>query len=165
MSSIKCVYEIACSLKDISKVVDNLTKDLAVNGFTDRSRIDEIKIALQEIIINAIEHGNLEISFKDKSKFLENGINIEDIIKKYSKKEKYSDRKVTITYCNNKNKVIYKIKDEGKGFNWKNTVKKIIKKDNLMLEHGRGLLLANKYFDKLKFNEKGNEVIAEVYKN
>ncbi|MBN2546020.1 MAG: ATP-binding protein [Spirochaetes bacterium] len=165
IKNVKLEYIIPNSLKYISLLTDHLVRDLSVIGLISPKKSGEIKIGLQEIIINAIEHGNLEISFSEKSRMLEKGINIDEIIEKYSVDEKFKDRKVTIKYSLSNKKAVYMIKDEGSGFDWKEHLNTLNHEKNVLLEHGRGIFLALKYFDRVYYNKKGNEVVLEIHKH
>jgi len=165
IKNVKLEYVIPNSLKYISLLTDHLVRDLTAIGLITPKKAGEIKIGLQEIIINAIEHGNLEISFTEKSKMLEKGIDIEEIIEKYSMKDEFKQRKVSIKYQLSDKKAVYKIWDEGSGFNWQEHIETINNEKNVLLEHGRGIFLALKYFDKVYYNKKGNEVVLEVHKH
>lgn len=159
----KLTYVLPNSLKYVPVVSYHLTRDLAQAGLVAEDEIDNVKFGLQEILINAIEHGNLEITFEEKSKLLKKGYEISKIIDKFSKNKKYNDRKVRIDFTLTKEKAEYIVTDEGYGFDWKSLTKKNLKKD-LFLEHGRGIAMAKKHFDEFFFNAKGNQVTMMIFK-
>ena len=68
---------------------------------------------------------------------------------------KYKNRKVKVTYICKDNTVKFIVKDDGNGFDWKQLPSI---EDNLYESHGRGISIARYCFDKVDFNEKGNEV-------
>jgi anti-sigma regulatory factor (Ser/Thr protein kinase) len=49
------------------------------------------------------------------------------------------------------------VEDEGEGFDWR-SLPDPTDPENLLLAHGRGVLLANLSVDELTFNEAGNRV-------
>jgi len=159
----KLTYVLPNSLKYIPVVSHHLTRDLAQVGLVNEDEIDNIKFGLQEILINSIEHGNLEITFEEKSKLLKKGYEISKIIDKFSSNKKYAERKVRIDFTLTKEKAEYIITDEGNGFEWKALSEKKSKKD-LLLEHGRGISMAKKHFDEFFFNSKGNQVTMMIFK-
>jgi len=159
----KITYEIPNSLKYIPVVSHHLTRDLAQVGLVSEEKVDNIKFGIQEILINAIEHGNLEISFEEKSKMLKKRLEISKIIDKYSKQKEFVNRKVRIDFTLTKEKAEYMITDEGKGFDQK-ILEKEPNNDDLFLEHGRGISMAKKYFDEFYFNAKGNQVTMIIFK-
>lgn len=136
-----------------NRLVLNLPK------YVDKQTTSAIKLGLREIIINAIEHGNLNISFEEKSKATNDGNYLEFVLSR-QKDPNYKDKKVTIEFLLNSNKVMYKIEDEGNGFNYREIIQKIQNTvDEDMLAHGRGLRMAFNIFDEVKFNKKGNQVL------
>ncbi len=125
--------------------------------------VSYLRVCLREIIINAIEHGNLEISFEEKTRVLNNENYMEYILNKQTDPS-FRGKKVTIEYSINPNKAVFKITDQGKGFNYKELLDKVQNevKDKL-LPHGRGITMTMNVFDKIKYNETGNEVILVKY--
>lgn len=136
-----------------NRLVLNLPK------YVDKQTTNVIKLGLREIIINAIEHGNLNISFEEKTKATAEGNYLEFVLSR-QKDPNYKDKKVTIEFLLNCNKVMYKIEDEGNGFNYREIIQKIQNTvDEEMLGHGRGLRMVFNIFDEVKFNRKGNQVL------
>jgi two-component system, sensor histidine kinase LadS len=117
-----------------------------------------IRLGLREILINAIEHGNLEISFDEKSRQIEQGDYLQ-FIQKRQQNSSYTGRKITVEFALDGNRVVYKIADEGKGFDHVNFIKKKKENTSELLAHGRGISLALNIFDEVKYNKKGNQVL------
>lgn len=127
--------------------------------YLDVKQVNHIRIALREVIINAIEHGNLNITYDEKSKALAED-NYFDFFSKRQHDPKYRNKKISLEYEITPYHVIYKITDEGKGFNYKKVLKDLANNANrLMLPHGRGIAMAYNVFDQVKFNKKGNQVL------
>ena len=138
-----------------------LTRSL--KKYMDVREINHIRIAIREIIINAIEHGNLEISYNEKNEALIND-NYFNLIIKRQNDPKYIDRGVYIEYLINPEKAVYKIVDDGDGFDHKKIINSEI--DDLNNEqrfHGRGISMALGTFDKIEYNIKGNQVLLVKY--
>jgi PAS domain S-box-containing protein len=155
------VYSIDNYLNNADMMSMRLTRNLA--RYLPQSEIPMIRIAIREILVNAIEHGNLGISFDEKTRALENDTYI-DLVHRLQKDPRLSDRKVTIDYSLDEDKVVYRISDEGDGFNHSEIMNlDPIKENEKMLEHGRGLVMARTEFDSIRFNEKGNIVEAVKY--
>ena len=152
------VYSIDNYLNNADMMSLRLTRNLA--RYLPPSEIPMIRIAIREILINAIEHGNLGISFDEKTRALENNAFI-DLVHRLQKDPRLSSRKVTIDYSLDEEKVVYRISDEGEGFNHSEIMDlDPIKENEKMIEHGRGLVMARNEFDSIRFNEKGNIVEA-----
>lgn len=118
-----------------------------------------LQTVLMEFLTNALEHGNCEISYTEKTQWLENGGNILDLIAKKLSNPAYSSRKIHISYLITKEKTYFKIADDGKGFDWKAQQKKQTAEEET---HGRGINLAAQLVKNIKYNEAGNEVSFEI---
>ena len=128
-----------------------------------KGELHELGLGLYEIIINAIEHGSLEITFEEKCEAIGKDA-YEDLLRKRLSNPIYSERRVTIEYRMIPGELHYVIKDEGKGFNWRSLPCSDPVK-NLLNPCGRGIFLARVYLDRVEFNEKGNEVHLVKYGN
>lgn len=124
-------------------------------------RVNAIQTGLREILVNSIEHGNLNISFEDKSQHLSKGDYLE-FVSTRQKDPVYSKRKVQIVYTLTQNGVSYHITDEGDGFDYQELMMKAFANQALGREHGRGIMLAENIFDKVEYLGKGNSVFLQL---
>lgn len=147
-------YTINNDIFKIDKIVYCITKDLIF--FSSVSEIQKIRIGLSEMLTNAIEHGNLEISADEKFQHTEEGSYVE-FVKNRVNDGKYSSRRVYLDLVINESEVCFTIKDEGEGFNVKET-KFSTEGEDLLKLHGRGILITKMYFDNVEYNELGNKV-------
>jgi anti-sigma regulatory factor (Ser/Thr protein kinase)/PAS domain-containing protein len=139
----------------IDNIISKLTEDL--NEIIDDMELSVVRVGLREILINAIEHGNLEITNEEKTTYLEQG-NYHEILKERLNNPNYANRKIIVEYKFTLDKLYYKITDEGKGFD----VEKYLKNKNAHLSdsiHGRGIFIAKNAFDVIQYNKKGNMVV------
>ena len=118
--------------------------------------------ALQELLFNAIEHGNLEIHYKEKQQALAEG-QYEQLLAHRLAQARLRDRRVIIHVLHEKdgNGLVYRITDEGKGFKWRSLLTRsqdVCESE----ENGRGIFLARSFFPCLTYNERGNEVTITV---
>ena len=118
-------------------------------------------VALMELLMNAIEHGNCKISYEEKSEYLNQGGDILDLIRKKCQDPEVDKKKVYLNYRINPKKSIIRIRDEGEGFNWKKQVPPTGEEGTKEM-HGRGIFMARLYLSKVSFNAKGNEVSLEM---
>jgi CheY-like chemotaxis protein len=115
---------------------------------------------LAELLINAVEHGNLGITYAEKSQLIAEDGWIEEVERRL-RDAKYKDRQVTATYRRRDEGWYITIADQGAGFDWKNYL--YLDPARATDGHGRGIALANAMsFDRLSYNERGNEVTAFV---
>jgi two-component system, cell cycle response regulator len=113
---------------------------------------------LSELMINAVEHGNLGISYSEKSEFISQG-NWQKAVELKQKEPEYMNRKVTVLFERKEDACYIQINDDGDGFDWKQYLQ--MDPSRAMHNHGRGIAIANTLcFDKLLYNEKGNQVTA-----
>ena len=134
---------------------------LAQRGLINPDKKMHLQIALAELIVNAIEHGNCGISYEEKSKALADGISAIDLISRKCKDPVINAKKVRFNWEIKQNESIFIIEDEGKGFDVKLHIKKILKQDNLSL-HGRGIRMAASFAHKIQYNTKGNQVAIVI---
>jgi FixJ family two-component response regulator len=147
-------YRLNNELEVIPEFVDGLLGQVA-SGMAPQA-ITELNIALRELIVNAMEHGNLGLSFEDKSLALEEGT-LPKLLQQRAAQPLYADRQVTITASRLKEAVSVQIADMGGGFDWHEFAESTDPK-HLLSSHGRGVLLARMSVNALTFNDKGNQV-------
>jgi len=117
-------------------------------------------LGLTEIMINAVEHGNLEISYEKKSELLKNNFWNEEISARLAEK-KYKERLVFVKLYRTEDKIIVTVTDEGQGFNWSDYME--IHTERLSASHGRGIALAKMIsFDSMTYHGRGNSVECVV---
>jgi len=120
-----------------------------------------IKNALVEMLMNAIEHGNCNIGFEDKTKGMMEGKSIFDLINEKMEDPQYKDRKVKLSFVISQVKSSFSIEDEGGGFDWRMRQKGLDDEQNEVLAHGRGIVMTQDAAQNLSYNEKGNKVSFE----
>ena len=130
---------------------------LAQRGLINPDGKMHLQLALTELIINAIEHGNCGISYEEKTKALTQGLSPIELIEEKCKNPAIKAKKVTFNWEIKPEKSIFLIHDEGNGFDVKAHIEKMSKQDKSSL-HGRGIRIAATYSNELKYNTKGNQV-------
>jgi anti-sigma regulatory factor (Ser/Thr protein kinase) len=145
-------------VKTYSNLVANyLFNSAYINGDTKQ----RLLVALMELLMNAIEHGNCQINAEEKNAHLEKGGDIFELIREKNKDSSISQKKVYFEYRITPQKSTYKIRDEGQGFDWQSRSKRITE-DNYLKLQGRGIIMADYYTESLTYNDKGNEVQFEL---
>ncbi|MCP9473289.1 MAG: ATP-binding protein [Nitrospira sp.] len=119
--------------------------------------------ALQELLLNAVEHGNFEISHDEKKQAVAEG-RYDVLLSERSARPELRDRRVVVEVsCDTRaRRLRYCIRDEGNGFEWKTILSRKADWIGLTEGSGRGLLLARSLFPDLSYNEQGNEVTFTV---
>ncbi len=119
---------IASDIKKIRQVVDEVIILLAGLNAGESDTFD-IRLCLEEALINAIKYGN-----------------------RFDKKFE-----VLIDFAYADNKISISVEDEGKGFDC-NRIPDPTKEENLLKGNGRGIFLIRHLMDEVKFNKKGNRL-------
>jgi len=119
-----------------------------------------IVTGLSELLINALEHGNLGISYAEKGALLEkNGWRAE--IARRQQLPENQDKWVEVDFTREADRVCFEVRDQGQGFDWRTYV--VPNPARLFDNHGRGIFMAKMdSFDRLEYLGTGNHVRAEV---
>jgi len=115
---------------------------------------------LTELLVNAVEHGNLGISYEEKKRMrLENTWN--DEVDHRSELPEYRDRDVRVGVERHADCVVFTITDQGPGFEWQRYLD--IDPARAMDPNGRGIALACQLsFAHLEYRGCGNTVVATI---
>jgi anti-sigma regulatory factor (Ser/Thr protein kinase) len=116
-----------------------------------------LQLALSELIVNAIEHGNCGISYDEKTEAMNRGLSVVDLVTEKCRDPAIMAKKVDLQWEIQKDRSIFIIRDEGKGFDVKAHLHKITSQDQMSL-HGRGIKMAALFSHELKYNSAGNRV-------
>jgi len=117
-------------------------------------------VGLSELLINAVEHGNLGISYKEKSELLAESRWQAEVDRRLTL-EDYRNRLVRVEFERHEGEVRITIRDEGSGFDWMSYLE--IDPRRAFDTHGRGIAMAKMFsFSRLEYHGKGNEVLACV---
>jgi signal transduction histidine kinase len=93
---------------------------------------------LLELLVNAIEHGNLGIGHGEKSQLLMKGVWHEEIARRLNLPEN-ADKYVTVTFERHPELIVIQVEDEGNGFDWR---AHMTNDPTSTKQHGRGIALA-----------------------
>ncbi|WP_417694019.1 ATP-binding protein [Roseibium sp.] len=118
---------------------------------------DTAEMGIWELIVNAIEHGNLGINNEEKSIFIAAG-SLEEEIERRLRLPVFRDRVVEVEFCRTSERNCLVVRDQGGGFDYQTFVDREAFTDR---PNGRGIVLARDLaFDDLQYRGCGNEVIA-----
>jgi two-component system cell cycle response regulator len=126
------------------------------NSFPEGSKILP---GIAALIVNAVEHGNCQISYDEKSKLISEGTWKQEVDKKLELAEN-KNKFVDVFFSKEDKKYTIKVTDQGSGFSWKKFI--VVDPSRALDNHGRGIARANMLFDSLDYNKQGNQVIASV---
>lgn len=117
----------------------------------DRLRVG---IAVEEALLNALYHGNLEVS----SDLKEQDPNLfEETARQRCLEEPYRNRRIFVDAFVSRESAKFTIRDEGCGFD-PTMLPDPCDPENLEKPSGRGILLMRSFMDEISFNDQGNQV-------
>ncbi|MFP4508815.1 MAG: cyclic nucleotide-binding domain-containing protein [Spirochaetota bacterium] len=135
-----------------------VTNYLYNSNYVDADGRDRLHVALFELLMNAIEHGNCGISYKEKNEWLSEGRDILYLIHEKMSQPEIRKRRVHFSYRISDDKSMFRIRDEGAGFDWRKQIADTAPK---LESHGHGLRMTGAYVDNLRYNDAGNEVMFD----
>jgi anti-sigma B factor antagonist len=125
------------------------------------SDVHAIRLSLVEVLMNAIEHGNLGIDADQRQAALDRD-EFEELVEERQRQEPYASRLVTISYTLTAAYMSITIRDEGLGFDWQ-AISTMLRADEILPSHGQGLLIVRSYMDCCIFHHPGNIVTLVKY--
>ncbi len=121
---------------------------------------DSVMLGLTELMINAVEHGNLAITYEEKSRLNAEGEWENEVAHRLAM-PLYKDKYATIEFTRNDNEITFMIIDQGKGFDWNKYME--ICPERAFDSHGRGIAMANSIsFKYIEYFDSGNKVFVTV---
>lgn len=128
---------------------------LAASGLKDAA---QTAMGLSELMINAVEHGNLGISYAEKSRMLLEGRWGEEIESRM-RDSRYIGRFATLGLERRAGQIEFTVTDMGEGFDWQAYLD--LHPSRIMDLHGRGIAIARRVcFDDIRYQGSGNVVTA-----
>jgi len=126
------------------------------------------QLALNELLLNAVEHGVFGISYEGKKCLTEAG-EYEEYLASLISSEKGKNHivKIGVEECvlKNSNTLCVEIKDYGRGFDVSSFINKYYNCTDNCLVSGRGIVMSREACDGVYYNQKGNEVLILKHLN
>ncbi len=138
----------------IGPLIEHLQSRLP--GWSDRDRL-QIGMAMDEALINAMHHGNLEVSSELREAGEGDGSEYYNLARERKDKEPFCDRRVRLEAEFSDQHICVQISDDGPGFNPK-TVADPTSEENVRKVCGRGLFLIRSFMDQVVHNMTGNQI-------
>ncbi len=121
---------------------------------------DSAIVGLTELLLNAVEHGNLGITYEEKSTMHDKDEWQREVLRRLALPEN-ADKRVEIRFERDNDSVRFTIRDAGPGFDWNRFLD--IDLSRAFDTHGRGIAMARRLsFSSLDYRGTGNEVVATV---
>ena len=154
MENLECSFVLSNDptiLTSLVAYVQTLLNDMGLLEEADRLRVG---VALEEALLNAAYHGNLEVSSElretDHSAYY-------SLARERAVTHPYCERQIYVHAKLSPTEVCYTIQDEGPGFD-PTDLPDPTDPANLERPCGRGLLLMRTFMDSIEYNDQGNKV-------
>jgi CheY-like chemotaxis protein len=138
----------------IAPLIGYLQENITRMRLCDEIGRIRVSIALQEALLNAIHHGNLEVASDMKEKD-EKGYHA--LVEHRRREKPFRTRRIYVTARETPGEAVYIVRDEGPGFD-PSKLPDPTDPSNLDRVSGRGLLLIRTFMDKVYHNETGNQI-------
>jgi len=140
------------SLRDIRSLVP------ALAGFA--AAPDRVASGLSDLMVNAVEHGNLGITYKEKAQLKLDG-DWEKEVQRRLALPQYRDRYATIRIERGPGHIEFVISDQGEGFDWRRYLD--FEPERAFDPNGRGIAMARRAsFESVEYAGRGNIVVARA---
>ncbi|MCA9263592.1 MAG: ATP-binding protein [Planctomycetales bacterium] len=149
-----CRFELVTDTSLIPPLIEYLQEMLAQLRLCDETERTRVGVALDEAIVNAVYHGNLEL---DSDLREHDSAGYHDLAAARAKQPPYVERKLRVHARVCSEQAEFTIRDEGPGFD-PGTLPDPTDPTNLENVSGRGILLMRTFMDEVHFDERGNEV-------
>lgn len=131
---------------------------LLVRAFPDP---DRVSMGIWELLINAVEHGNLGVSYEEKTELMQGHRVLAELDLRLELPE-FRDRKVLVQLERGSQALTLTVVDEGAGFDFNQYLE--LSPERAFHSHGRGIAMAKALsFDEITYEGRGNRVVAKVW--
>ncbi|MDR2438783.1 MAG: ATP-binding protein [Planctomycetaceae bacterium] len=128
-------YSFPSDMNIAHNLIEEVIEQIESNGWSNKEKF-AVNMALEEALINAIQHGNCS----DPSKLVRCSCRL------------------------NSQRIYVRIEDEGSGFN-PNAIPDPTDPEHIMIASGRGVLLIKSFVSRVQWNENGNVLEFEKERN
>lgn len=156
---LKLSFEFITSELDPGVVAKELSSLLQRIHFTEEDEIRKYELVFTETLVNAIEHGNLQLSSAIKNNNALQITEYDELKEKRLNTPQYANKKIIVLFECTDELFSFTVIDEGEGFNWQKFIDQKHKINRLNTDaHGRGFNIIKYIIDEVHFNEKGNMI-------
>jgi DNA-binding response OmpR family regulator len=117
-----------------------------------------IRLGYFELLLNAFEHGNLEIGYHKKREYADSPtLRFQDLVQERLQNEELRNRKIRVEFNASPLEVVVTITDDGAGFDVA-TINRELSGPEVFRGSGRGIIICECQFDTVEYLGKGNVV-------
>jgi anti-sigma regulatory factor (Ser/Thr protein kinase) len=147
------------SAKAVNNAVMLLSEFLSV-AFGERELL-RLELGFQEVLRNALEHGCLGVDYHQKKELCERAA-FDEYVEEVSKKARAGGESIQVNASYFNDKIVVSVTDSGEGFDWKTMKETMEAKAPDEGFSGRGLMLIQRVFDDVSYNDQGNQTILTI---
>lgn len=147
-------YVLGNRLDGVSALVAHLKGLLRRFKLLSEGELLRVGTALYEAMVNAIEHGNLEL---DSALRETASARYAQLFEERNRTAPYRERQVRLLVTCTRRELVFQIRDEGPGFD-PSGLPDPTSPANIERTNGRGLFLIRTFMDRVHFNDLGNEI-------
>ena len=150
----ECAFILENDFGLIPPLVSYLQDEAAHMGLCDSTERIRLGVALEEALINAVYHGNLEVPSPQHE---QSHGHHRKLVEQRLREAPYRGRRVYVEVRLSRHEGVFSVRDEGPGFD---ATRLPDPSESAIFERvsGRGLLLIRTFMDEVVFNDLGNEV-------
>ncbi|MCK5573336.1 MAG: response regulator [Bacteroidetes bacterium] len=115
-------------------------------------------LSVSELFINAVEHGNLGITYEDKTAYMEQGTWHEEVDRRLALPQNH-DKYVIVRVKRHPDKLTISVEDQGPGFEYEKYL--TMDESRVFHVHGRGIAMTTSVLE-LEYIGSGNRVVVTV---
>ena len=145
-------------------MLDNIREYMTAVAGLDEGQTEKAVFALTEILLNAVEHGNLGIEKETKNLLIEKG-RFDAVVAELEETEENREKAVQVTLgrilLEGRECFVAVVADHGEGFNAPEMFKSL-NFPNTTAFNGRGILMSEMVADGLFYNRKGNHATLYI---
>jgi anti-sigma regulatory factor (Ser/Thr protein kinase) len=141
-------------LLQLSAFTQELRQTIFDRGMFRENECLRFATAVDEALMNAYFHGNLEVDSKLREL---NSNAYHDLADQRRREDPFRDRRISVRACIKTDQVSITIRDDGPGFD-PLQLPDPTDPEYLDRPHGRGMLLMRTFSDAVRYNDAGNEV-------
>jgi len=154
MTALSAEYVLSNTVEGLEPLIGQLKDQWRQVRLFGEADIMRVGTALYESLINAIEHGNLELPAGERQC---HDAYYRTVLEQRSRCAPYRSRHVRLTTLLTHSMAKFVVRDEGPGFD-PSSLPDPTAPGNIGRMNGRGLFLIRTFMDEVTFNETGNEV-------
>jgi anti-sigma regulatory factor (Ser/Thr protein kinase) len=159
LAHVELEYTLRSDPNLIYPLVASFRRRLAAFELCSATEEVRVSIALEEALLNALYHGNLELTASELEQVSDDLVadGFSSVIDDRMKLLPFNVRRIHVRAKISRDEAVFVIRDEGRGFEVDRFVPLVID-DELVRPSGRGLALIYSFMDAVFHNDCGNEV-------